>query len=231
MVTVLKIRSSIVLQLLAINIVVFILQQIIPGLTSTFMVAGLDSLARPWTLFTAMFLHGSFVHLLFNMYVLFMFGPLVEQALGRTRFLYLYFASGLLASLAAVFFYDAAVGASGALMGVIGAVIVFFPHLKVLFFFVIPMSMRTAGIIFAAIDLFGTFNPSSTIAHWAHLAGLGSGVLYSLYLKQKAVRFKKAFSARSKPFSQPKRTSSNKYEDTIELSKDDLDRYYKYGRL
>ncbi len=204
-----------------------------------------------------MFLHGSFTHLLFNMYALLLFGPLVEKKIGKTRFIIAYFVSGLIASFAALY-YPSALGASGAIMGILGLVIMLFPDLKVLFFFIVPMSMRTAGIVFAVLDLVGFFAGGSSVAHLSHLAGLSVGVIYGYYLIYKKKLFVKnftspnsssrggfSFSFGSKSFgsnsfssrsnfnkssfrSKPKSTS---YEDTIELTKDDLDNFYKYGNL
>lgn len=77
-----------------------------------------------WRLVTAMFLHGSLIHILFNMYALYLFGYLVEGAFGKARFVAIYFVSGFLASVASYLFIDPnapAVGASGAIFGLLGA--------------------------------------------------------------------------------------------------------------
>lgn len=233
-------QNNVSFTLILINIVMALLQVVIPGFTKFFVLDSSLVLLKPWTLITTMFLHGSFSHLLFNMYALLIFGPLVERKVGKTRFLLLYFLAGLVASLAALY-YPSALGASGAIMGVIGMVIMFFPKMKVLFFFIVPMSMRTAGIIFAAIDLFGLFTNSGGVAHLAHLAGLAAGLLYGYYLLRQRKTFTMRFTAKSA--SQPphhsssagaRKTSSGQrpsYEKTIELTKDDLDNYYKYGKL
>jgi membrane associated rhomboid family serine protease len=234
-----RINLGIAMQLVLVNIVVFILQTILPGFTDQFILIGSEVASRPWTLLTTIFLHGSFSHLLFNMYALFIFGPLVERAVGKRRFLILYFIGGLCASLAATF-YPAALGASGAIMAVLGAVIILFPKMKVLFFFIVPMSMRTAGIIFAAIDILGLFHESSGIAHLAHLAGLAFGLIYAWYLLQKGAKFKQRFANKASRFKSTgartrakaeTRTGQKSYEDTIELTKDDIDEFYKSGRL
>ena len=233
-----RIRVGVALQLVMINIGVFLLQ-LIPGFTEQFLLVSSEVAMRPWTLLTTMFLHGSFSHLLFNMYALFIFGPLVENRIGRNRFLLLYFGAGLIASLAALA-YPSALGASGAIMGVLGMVIMLFPKMKVLFFFFIPMSMRSAGIIFAALDIFGLFAEASGIAHLAHLGGLAAGLLFGWYLLKKGKKFQTRFRAKSQAFSRPgpktkaksqTRSGQKKYEDTIELTKDELDEFYKSGRL
>lgn len=227
-------KTTAVLQLVLVNIVFFIAQALFPAMNSLALNSA-NWLQQPWTLVSAMFLHSGFSHLLFNMYALFIFGPLIEARIGKKRFLWAYFGSGILASLGFVAYRElilgatgSAVGASGAVMGILGLVIMLFPKMKVLFFFVVPMSMRTAGIIFALIDLFGAFNPTSGIAHVAHLAGLASGLLYGSYLLRRKKKFQRTFT--QKPFT-TKKTTNKKYEDTIELTKDDLDQFYKSGRL
>jgi membrane associated rhomboid family serine protease len=79
-----------------------------------------------WRLFTSMFLHGSFLHILFNMFALWWLGSVVEQSLGAVRYLLLYVASGLAGSTGAIISapHAATVGASGAIFGLLGALLV-----------------------------------------------------------------------------------------------------------
>lgn len=77
-----------------------------------------------WRLITPIFLHDGFMHLLFNMFAIFVFGPELEQIVGRMRFLTLYFLSGIFANIATFFIHDYSyshVGASGAIFGLFGA--------------------------------------------------------------------------------------------------------------
>ena len=218
--------------LIGVNIFIFLLQSFIPDFTNLFVLKSAEVLIHPWTLLTTMFLHGSFTHLLFNMYALLLFGPLVERRIGSKRFLILYFIAGLLASIAATY-YPSALGASGAIMSVLGMVIVLFPRMKVLFFFVIPMSMRTAGIVFALLDIFGFAFGGTGVAHLAHLAGLAFGLAYGFYLVNKHKTFTAKFTT-PKSFNLNQKAPSKKrkdYEQTIELSKDEIDEYFKYGRI
>ena len=247
-------RNNVSFTLILINVVIYLFQIAVPKITTTFMLTSNIVWQQPWTLITAMFLHGSFSHLLFNMYALLLFGPLIERKIGKKRFLILYFVAGFFASLAALY-YPAALGASGAIMGVLGMVIMLFPDLKVLFFFIVPMSMRTAGIIFALMDLFGFFAGGSGVAHLSHLAGLSIGLIYGFYLIHKKREFQTKFtsgnsffskknsfsnfkssSSLGKSSSNSSRTSKSNFSnsssgETIELTKDDLDKYYKYGKL
>jgi len=178
--------------LVALNVAVYLVQILIPGFTDSFVLSRGDLFVRPWTLLTSMFMHGSVVHILFNMYVLFIFGTLIEQRIGTRKFLVLYFSAGLLAAALSQFIYPAALGASGAIMGVIGTVIILFPRLPVLFFFFIPMPMWIAGIVIAGMDILGFFHPTG-IANVAHLVGMATGLLYGLWLKRQNRSFHKRF--------------------------------------
>ncbi|MFW6378735.1 MAG: rhomboid family intramembrane serine protease [Nanoarchaeota archaeon] len=222
-------------KLLGINITLFLLQAIIgDSFTEALLLSSQNVLAEPWTVVTAMFLHGGFMHLLFNMYALMIFGSLVERKIGSKRFFWTYMISGVIASIIFAIATPAgkAVGASGAIMAVLGLVIMLMPNLQVLLFFAIPMSMRTAGIIFALIDLVGFVSGGTGIAHIAHLAGLACGLGVGYYLKRKRKEFGQRFERKGSPYRRP-RQQSRYYdsEKTIELTKDDIDNYFKYGKI
>jgi len=205
--------KNVVMTLLAINIGAFILQMFLgDAFTDFFVLKQGDLFARPWTLLTSMFLHGDITHILFNMYVLFIFGPLLQSRIGAQRFLFVYLFSGIIAAVASSFIYSSALGASGAIMGMLGVVIVLMPRLKVLFFFVIPMPLWVAGIVIAGIDLVGAFNPSG-IANVAHLVGMGCGIGYGFKLKEKRKKFNKRFHSRS------------------HMDSDDVEEYIRSGRI
>lgn len=207
-----KLRS-VVYPIIFINITVFILQIVLGNwFTDLLVLKKFDIMIRPWTLLTSMFLHGGFNHILFNMYVLFIFGPLIEQRIGSKRFITMYFVSGLLAAFVSQFIYPAALGASGAIMGMMGVIIILLPRLKVLFFFIIPMPLWIAGIVIIAIDIFGVFSPSGT-ANVAHLIGMAIGLLFGLYYKSKRKKFNKRF-------------HSKKHMDS-----DDIEEYIRSGKI
>jgi membrane associated rhomboid family serine protease len=81
-------------------------------------------------------------------------------------------------------FYNASLGASGAVMGIMGALGVLRPKMTVYVSY-IPMPMSVAVIVWALGDLFGFFNPFTNVAHIAHLAGLATGIIFGLRLKNK----------------------------------------------
>ena len=156
-----------------------------------------------WELFTYMFLHGSFWHLFFNMFALFMFGCEVEMLLGSRRFLKFYFFAGIFAGICHLLFNWGAdipvIGASGAIYGVLVGFALFFPHriITLLLFFIIPIQMRARTLVIAFVglslfmgirgELFGT---ADHVAHLAHLGGALAGYLFLRYqsLLHKSVR-------------------------------------------
>ncbi len=202
-----------VFPIIIVTVAFFILQVILGNqFTESFLLISKDIYSRPWILLTSIFLHGSPMHIVFNMYALAIFGPLLEQRIGPRRFLLVYIASGLIASFLSSFFYASALGASGAIMGMLGVLIILMPNLQLLLFFVIPTPLWLAGIIFALIDIFGVLFPSN-VGNIAHLAGLGVGLLYGLYLKKEKHTYNKKFSSKK------------------HLDEKDLEEYLKTGRI
>lgn len=147
----------------------------------------------PWQLLTYGFMHGGFMHLLFNMLALFMFGPPLEYTWGNKRFAIYYLAcivgAGLLQLVVGwwtVSHGGAAyptVGASGGVLGLVLAFGMLFPHQKLMIFplpFFIPA--RIGVLIIGALSLFaGATGAMPGIAHFAHLGGMLTGWLLIRY--------------------------------------------------
>jgi uncharacterized protein len=171
------------LMILAACVIVFILQNIFPGITGEYALDSATVAQKPWTFITYMFLHGSFEHLFYNMFALALFGTLLESLIGGRRFLIAYFGAGLLAAFGSLLFYEASIGASGAIYGVLGTIAMLRPRMTVYVYF-IPLPMILAVVFWAAGDIFGLFYPD-TIAHSAHLAGLFFGLAYGILLRKK----------------------------------------------
>jgi len=142
--------------------------------------------ARPWTLITHMFVHANMEHLFFNMLFLFFFGTELERRVGESKFLQIFIISGLVAAIGqmAVVPTGYMMGASGALFGVMGCLAVIAPEIKVLLFFVIPLSIRAAVVLFAVLD-FAMMGSADSIAHMAHITGLLAGLAYGGMLKDR----------------------------------------------
>ncbi|MDH5654461.1 MAG: rhomboid family intramembrane serine protease [Spirochaetia bacterium] len=150
-----------------------------------------------WQPITSMFLHGNpavpffpLIHLFVNMTALWSLGMPLERTIGSSRYAWLYFISGAASSLFVVLsslfmdeqIYGMTVGASGAVLGVLGGMAIFYPNSMVLLFF-IPMRLRTAAIGFVIFSItaqvFGFFE---MISHMGHLGGLLGGILYTKFV-------------------------------------------------
>ncbi|RMD90392.1 MAG: rhomboid family intramembrane serine protease [Calditrichaeota bacterium] len=179
--------------LLIINTAVFILQHIFPDnlLIKWFGMhpKWVYSKFQIWQVFTYMFLHaqGEIWHLLFNMFVLWMFGCEVERTLGTREFVKYYLLCGVGAGIFHLIwnFHSTipVVGASGAIYGVMVAFAVLFPErlITLLLFLILPVQIRAKVLvmIFAGISLFlGVFGGPDGVAHFAHLGGMLVGFVY-----------------------------------------------------
>jgi len=170
------------LKLCGIMFLIFLVQLLFSDFTELFL---LNSFAfvQVWRFISAMFLHGGLPHLLYNIFALGLFGSMLERLIGSRRFLIVFFATGVLANILSVNFYDSSLGASGAIFGIIGALIVVRP-LMVVWAFGLPMPLFIAGILWAAGDLIGLFVPSN-VANLAHLSGMFFGLLFGIVYRRK----------------------------------------------
>ena len=173
-------------RLLIANVLVYFLQQTVPGLTGQLAFYPQPQLfvTHPWTMVTYMFVHGGLWHIGFNMLTLYFFGPRVELRLGSERFFALYFISGICGALLSFLFSDRAaiIGASGAIFGVMFAYARFWPRDQVLLWGVVPIEVRWLVALSTLIALFGI---GQGIAHFAHLGGFVGGYLYLLFLERR----------------------------------------------
>ena len=143
-------------------------------------------------IFTSMFLHGSWMHVVGNMWFLWIFGDNIEDYLGHFQYLVFYLLSGVTAALAQVLLSPDSrlptVGASGAIAGVLGAYFLLYPKARVLtwfpliFFFYVP-AWLWLGFWFVTQFISGTVTSSAAasqrggVAFWAHVGGFIAGVL------------------------------------------------------
>lgn len=163
------------------NVVVFLLQTGSPITTLYIEYQPVYILAAPWTIITYMFAHANFMHIFFNMFGLWIFGPRVEMRMGGARFLGLYFFSGIVAALAqsVVAPRVALVGASGAIYGVTLAFAHYWPREPIYLWGVVKMEAWTLVIMFAVLSLFeGVSGTGGNVAHFAHLGGFAGGWLF-----------------------------------------------------
>jgi membrane associated rhomboid family serine protease len=152
------------------------------------------------TLLTSMFLHADIFHLLGNMWFLYLFGFAVEGRLRTWKFVLLYFVSGFCGDLLHHLFVGAnfpdvpSLGASGAIMGLVGAAIYMFPHAKINMFYwigwlwygVAQWSMWVVGLFYLGFDvLYAMLGVESGVANLAHIGGAVGGVLVAVLVRAK----------------------------------------------
>ena len=178
-------RPLVTLAIIAVSVVAFLLQSV-PGLgfTQRFAFAPVLAQSQPWRFITSAFLHdtGFVLHIAFNMYLLWMVGPMLERQLGRGRFLALYLLSAVGGSVGYLALADptdlqswggGVVGASGAVFGLFGALLLVNRRL----------GLENRGLVaFFAINAVIGFIPGLNIAWQAHLGGLVTGALVGAVL-------------------------------------------------
>lgn len=136
---------------------------------------------------TSGFLHVDWMHLGFNMYALYVFGDIVASILGATSFFIIYFGSLLAGSLYTLFYhknepYYSAVGASGAVSGIVYASILLFPDMQLLLFFAIPIPGYVFAVGYLLYSIYGMKKQVGNIGHAAHLGGTIGGFVITLLL-------------------------------------------------
>ena len=170
---------------IAVCVVAFLFQQVTDLWVYLSFVPAL-ALRYPWMFVTAIFLHASPSHLFFNMLALFFFGTFLERMIGRRKFAALFMASGIVGNvgymLTAPDPLTPAIGASGAIYGVVGALAVLAP-LSIVFVGMLPMPMILVALGYAFLAYVGLFGGSSQIAEGAHLGGMALGAAYGLYFR------------------------------------------------
>jgi membrane associated rhomboid family serine protease len=154
---------------------------------------GADSLFRPWQLVTYAFLHDGLLHIFFNMFALYVFGPALEQYWGPRRYLGYYFVCVIAAGATQLAVerltgtLGATIGASGGIFGILLAFAILFPRVRLLLFFAIPMPAWLFVSGYAVLELFfGVTGTEAGIAHFAHLGGMLGGALMMLYWRLRA---------------------------------------------
>lgn len=147
-----------------------------------------------WTFITSIFMHAGFFHLFVNMLSLLFIGSFIERILGKRRYFWFYIASGLFAGLffilsSMIFVGDIdtfAVGASGALFGIAGLMVILTPNMPLYLMFIpIPIKAKYAIPGMLAVLWLISVTAGVPIGNTAHLGGLLAGVVYGIYLKNK----------------------------------------------
>ncbi|HWD93063.1 MAG TPA: rhomboid family intramembrane serine protease [Verrucomicrobiae bacterium] len=187
-------RWSATLVLIVLLIVAFFVQYGVfsPRFRDEYLTLSLEGIKRGfvWQLLTFQFLHASLLHIALNCWTLYLFGREVESALGKSRFVILYFSSGVIGGLFQVlfallwpnYFSGGVVGASAGIFGIVATFATLFPH-ELLSLFLIPIRFkaRTLLIVSFALAVLGLLFPATmggNVAHAAHLGGMLTGIAW-----------------------------------------------------
>ena len=138
---------------------------------------------RPWTIVTNLFIHAGFWHLFGNMITLYFFGTFLSRLVGQNKVLLLYFIGGILGNVIYLLLGDSlsvAIGASGAVYAIAGALVVLMPNMRVSLWFIIPMPLWVVVLVFFVIF---SFIPG--IAWQVHLGGLAAGLAFGFFFRKK----------------------------------------------
>ncbi len=147
-----------------------------------------------WTFFTSMFMHGGVFHLFVNMLSLFFVGSLIEKIIGKKRYFWFYIFAGLFAGVLFVIssfifpgdLHNYAVGASGALFGLVGLLVLLTPNLPVYIMFIpIPIKMKYAAFGMVILLWIISITGNVPIGNIAHFGGLVFGLIYGLILRKR----------------------------------------------
>lgn len=197
-------RTPAVAIIIGLNVLVFLAWQaaaVVPGLGDFMITNFLVSTSHlehglVWTLVTAAFSHNELWHLAINMFVLWSFGTVLEHLWGTRIFVLFYLAAAVVASLShcvvSTFVIGnsdiPALGASGAVSGLLLAYALHFPRHRILLFGIIPVPALAGVLLFLGLDLWGLVAQGRggglPIGHGAHLGGaLAGALIYALYLK------------------------------------------------
>ena len=184
--------------IIAINLVVFVAWHVVDrrvmvlNFTTSWTLA--FTFQRYWTLLTSVFSHESGLHFFINMFVLNSFGSILSGVLGWRRFVGFYLVAGVIASAShdavSNFILEAprlgAVGASGAVAGLVLLFALMFPREKLLIFGVVPLPALFGALVFVGLDIWGLFaqfeGGGLPLGHGAHLGGALAGALYYLFV-------------------------------------------------
>jgi rhomboid protease GluP len=191
--------TPMVVTLIVLNVGVFVLETALGGSENPLTLHRLGQLETPaffanheyWRLFTALFLHYGYLHLLFNIYALYLLGPALEKSIGGARFIVCYLVSGIGAGLGVVGLHsvgwtnaEEVVGASGSIMGIVGAwagLLLRHRHA--------PLAGRRLQSILVIVAIQTAFDLSTPqVSMGAHMCGLISGLILGLILTPRCLR-------------------------------------------
>ncbi len=185
------------LLIIVINVFCFLIETVQPGYMQSAFIAHyalIPDHLRPFSLVTSMFLHGGWLHLIGNMWFLWVFGSHVEDALGSARFAVFYMVSGIVSGTVQLLLNFGSpvptIGASGAIAGVMGAFLILYPRARVVTLIFIIVFITTIELpaafmliywfaiqLISGLTSFSSFTDQGGVAWFAHVGGFLAGIL------------------------------------------------------
>ncbi|MGI6208197.1 MAG: rhomboid family intramembrane serine protease [Anaerolineae bacterium] len=202
--------------IIAINLLVFVLEAVMSPRAQEAFIFSYGFIPREFfseplsgetlTLFTSMFVHGGWLHVISNMWALFIFGDNIEGRMGHARYLLFYLISGVVAALVhgvlAAGSDVPTVGASGAIAGVMGAYMLLFPHSRIITLipiFFVPWFVEVPALLFIGFWFFSQLfsgvlslaagaDAFAPVAWWAHIGGFAAGFALATLMARRQTR-------------------------------------------
>ena len=181
----------------------------------------------PWQLVTYQFLHGDFYHVLFNMFMLWMFGMEIENLWGSKKFLTFYLLCGVGAGLFQLVFAPLmgsgvapTIGASGAVYGVMLAFAMFFPNRYIFIYFLLPIKAKYLIAILMVFE-FMSVGDMSFVAHLAHIGGAFTGLIFILLERRQTIDLNKIFDSFKRPSGNTFTSSGSKFRRPMGFGRGD----------
>lgn len=160
-------------------------------------VLSMDNIVYFWTIITSIFAHSpvNIIHIIGNAIILIFFGRILEKRIGTKSFTYLFLSAGIISGISQIILNSllgtpniGVLGASGALLGVLGALTIYNPNMKVYLYFILPIPLWFITIGYVLLSIIGVLSMGSimgNVAHTAHLMGLIVGLAYGFKTKDK----------------------------------------------
>lgn len=225
-----RMMSPAIKGLVAANVAIFVLSNLVGGqFHSIFglVPAKVSGELWVWQLGTYLFIHASLMHLLFNLFALWMFGMAVEAQWGGAEFLRYYLICGVGAGVCSVLVNPGSplpiIGASGAVYGLLTAFAMLYPEAVVYLYFFFPIKAKHMAILFGTIEfLAGTADRTPVVARFAHLGGMIIGYIYLRWGWALRSRLQKAVSgiAPAEPRARPRRARPARRLDPVPAADD-----------
>ena len=209
--------NSMIGKLILANIVVFLLQFLFRPHFSTFFALHPRSVVENfyvWQMVSYMFLHGGFMHLLFNMLMLWLFGSMLEGVWGSRQFLRYYLTCGFGGAVFSLIFSynNYVVGASGAIFGLYLAYAMMFPNNHIYLYFLVPIKAKYLVAGLALFQLARGISGPSGIAYFAHLGGMAAGLFFFRDVILQKLRVHRGPQQRWRTFTEARQDKQEKQE-------------------